>query len=338
MGKALAAALLLATTTIPAPALAAGTQAAPLPVGRCINTGNMLETRPQESGWGGKKLNAEDFRRIKAAGFATVRIPVNWLVHSQEGAPHTIDPAWLKRVSEVVDAGLASGLNVILNSHYFEPVHDTPTEGAPRLAATWRQIAAHFADRSERQLWFEIENEPHGKLTNANLLETLSPSLAAIRATNPTRPVVIGGENWSGIDSLATLELPDDPNVHPTFHYYEPFDFTHQGAGWVNPTFPLGRNYGSDADKARLAADVAKLNAYIARTGKTPFMGETGAFDSMPLDQRIAYHSAIRDGFAATGIGICAWGYTNTFPFWDQKEKRWLPGLLKAFGLPGTDK
>src|SRR3546814_12632681 len=67
-------------------------------------------------------------------------------------------------------------------------------------------------------------------LTNANLLATLAPALAAIRATNPTRAVVIGGENWTGIDSLATLDLPDDPNAYPTFHYYDTFAFTRQGA------------------------------------------------------------------------------------------------------------
>jgi endoglucanase len=31
--------------------------------------------------------------------------------------------------------------------------------------------------------------------------------------------VIVGGQNWSGIDSLATLQLPDDPYVVPTFHY-----------------------------------------------------------------------------------------------------------------------
>ena len=61
-----------------------------------------------------------------------------------------------------------------------------------------------------------------------------------VRASNPTRPVVIGGEFWSGIDSLATLPLPDDPYLVATFHYYEPFAFTHQGAPWITPLLPTG--------------------------------------------------------------------------------------------------
>jgi endoglucanase len=308
--------------------------AEPLPVGACINMGNHLEPE-RESGWGGKRIEAADFARIRAAEFETVRIPVRWS-NKARGPGHTIDPTWLARVTEVVDQALAADLNVILNDHNFNALHERPDANRDKLAAIWRQVAAHFADRPAARLWFEIQNEPHDALTNHNLLAILAPSLAAIRATNPDRPVVIGGGNWSGIDSLATLQLPDDPNVHPTFHYYEPFDFTHQGATWAGPVPKANtRDYGTPADAARLAADVAKLEAYVARTGRTPFMGETGAYDGgTSLAERIEYHAAVREAFAPSGIGMCAWAYANTFPFWDREKGQWLPGLRTAFGLP----
>jgi endoglucanase len=166
-------------------------------------------------------------------------------------------------------------------------------------------------------------------------MATLQPALAAIRKSNPHRPVVIGGENWSGIDSLAVLDLPEDQAVYPTFHYYEPFDFTHQGARWVKPSPPkLGRVYGTPADAQRLVDDTAKIKAYVARTGLVPFMGESGAFDAyIPLDQRVQYTRAVHDAFTPIGIGICGWAYTNTFPYYDHKAGRWLPGMRAAAGL-----
>ena len=329
MRTAILAGLLLAGAASPALA-----HQRPLPVGTCLNAGNHLEFE-QENQFGGKLLGADDFARMRAAGFATVRIPVRWS-HRLGAAPdYPIDPAWLARVTEVIDAALAADLNVILDSHNFEGLTSDPAATAPVLEQVWRQVAAHFADRSDR-LWFELANEPNDALGNANLVATLAPSLAAIRASNPDRAVIIGGGDWSSVESLATLDLPDDPNVHPTFHYYEPFDFTHQGAEWAGPPVPAHtRRYGGAEDAERLLRDRAKVRAYTQRTGLVPFIGETGAFDqTTQLSDRIAYHTAVTRNFAPEVAGICAWAYTNTFHFWDQRTQAWIPGLRAAMGLP----
>src|SRR3546814_19968595 len=65
----LSAALLLAVP-------AAAEEAKGLPVGACINMGNSLETMVESQD--GKRIDAADFARIRAAGFTTVRIPVRW--------------------------------------------------------------------------------------------------------------------------------------------------------------------------------------------------------------------------------------------------------------------
>jgi endoglucanase len=305
-----------------------------LPVGRCVNMGNSLEA-PSEGEWGGKKIDAADFKRIADAGFNSIRLPVRWSSRTGKKPPYTIDPAFMKRVKQAVGEARAAGLNVILNSHHFDELHKDPSDAhIARLAAMWRQIAAEFASQPEAHLWFEIENEPHDKFNDSNLLKVLSPALAEIRKTNPTRAVIIGGEFWSGINSLKTLKLPDDPNIVPTFHYYDPFDFTHQGATWVDPSPPTGRTFGSEKDVMALVADVKKVRDYIKRTGKTPFMGEFGAYEKIPVEERVVYQRTVRVAFDTIGIGMCAWGYTNTFPLWDQKTQAWVPGMLDAMGLP----
>lgn len=334
-----AGAALLAQALLPAP-LAAGemAEAATLPVGTCVNMGNSLEP-PQESAWGGAPITAEDFARIKAAGFDTIRLPVRWHNKSMSQPPYTIDPEWMERVAQVVDQALAAGLNVILNSHHFDPIYEDPAGVSAWHGGVWAQIAKRFEGYPQDTLWFELENEPHNKFDNSNLIETLRPAYEAVRALHPTRPVIYGGGDWSGIDSLATLPLPADDNVYPTFHYYEPFDYTHQGADWVKPKPPEpGRAYGTSADKERLQADLAKIEAYVARTGKLPFMGETGAYDlHSATPERARYHRAITETFGQTGMGICVWAYSNTYPFWDQKSGQWLPGLRAAIGLEEPD-
>lgn len=343
MNRKLFAALLPAAAMTLAPISALAAQAAravtpPLPVGTCINMGNTLEP-PTEGAWGGKPARKADFARIKAAGFDTVRIPVRWHNKSSDKAPYTIDPEWMKRVQEIVDWALAEDLNVILNSHHFDPIHDDPLAIAAWHGGVWKQIAQTFKGYPEDTLWFELENEPHKNFNHSNLLATLAPSLAEVRKLHPTRAVIIGGENWSGIKSLETLPLPEDPNIHPTFHYYDPFTYTHQGAEWTAPDMPpVGRDFPTTEDAAQLARDVASIQSYVARTGKTPFMGEVGAFDRhIPLADRVRYHRMITDAFAPTGIGICVWAYSNTFPFYDADKDRWLPGMRGALGLKEQD-
>jgi endoglucanase len=304
-----------------------------LPVGRCVNMGNHLEA-PKEGAWGGRLIADDDFEIIAKAGFNTIRLPVRWSTHAAKKAPYTIDKVFMARIKHFVGRARAAGLNVILNSHHFDEIHENPAKHAPKLAGMWRQIATTFAREPNEHVWFEIENEPHNKFDHTNLLKTLNPALAAIRATNPVRPVIIGGEFWSGIDSLATLPLPNDPHIVPTFHYYEPFDFTHQGAGWVNPSPAMGRVYGTDADIERLVKDVKKVRDYIKRTGKTPFMGEFGAHSTIPQAERVTYQRTMRVAFDNLKIGMCAWGFTNTFPLYDSAKKEWVPGMRAAMGLP----
>jgi endoglucanase len=305
-----------------------------LPVGRCVNMGNHLEA-PTEGAWGGRKIADDDFLIIAKAGFNTVRLPVRWSTHVGATPLYPIDPAYMERVKHVVALARAAGLNVILNSHHFEEIHSDPSEAnIAQLAAMWAQIAATFAQYPTANVWFEIENEPHDKFNDSNLLKVLTPALLEIRKTNPDRPVIIGGEFWSGINSLKSLVLPDDPNIIPTFHYYDPFEFTHQGATWVNLSPKMGRKFGIDRDMANLKADVQKVRDYITRTGKTPFMGEFGANSPIPLYERVKYQMTVQRAFSEINIGMCAWGFTNTFPLYDSDKKQWLPGMRTAMGLP----
>ena len=299
-------------------------------LGACVNLGNHLETRRE--GANGRALVDQDFPDIAAKGFKTVRLPANFSVN-QGGAPDfKVNPAFMDRVEHVVDKARAAGLRVILDTHHFDAIMKDPAAHTAQLTATWKQIAARFKDK-DQGLWFEILNEPMGKMDNKNLMSVLAPSLAEIRKTNPTRPVVIGGEFWSNISSLPTMPIVDDPYIVYTFHYYLPFEFTHQGARWNDPVPPMGAKFGSQKDMDALAADVKKAQAFIARTGKPLFIGETGAYESIPLAERAPYYKAIHDAFDAAGIDPCIWAYVNSFPVRDAKTGQWHDSILRAIGL-----
>ena len=313
------------------PAPPAHARIGPTPnLGKCVNLANTLEP-PNEGDWGPAFRDA-DARIIRDAGFATVRVPINFLGHALAKPPYTLDARFMARARQVIDTLRAAGLNVIVDQHNNDDLSAAPDLNRDRSAGVWRQVAAALRDEPAN-VWFELLNEPHGKLTNANLLTTLTPSLAAIRETNPSRVVILGGQNWSGVDSLATLALPDDPYVVPTFHYYDPFEFTHQGASFVHPAPPpMGRPFGGPADAAQLQQALAKVRAFEDRTGRVPFVGEYGAIEKIPLPERTLYYHTVTSAFASMGLASCAWGYRNAFPLW--KDGRWLPGLVEGIAAP----
>lgn len=305
-----------------------------LPVGKCVNMGNQLDA-PNEGDWGRAIVDA-DFTIIKAAGFDTVRLPVRWSNHAATSAPYTIDAIFMARVQHVVDTARAAGLNVILDVHHYDALYANPSAEAARFAALWQQIGAAFASAPVASLWFELLNEPNGALDDSNLRSILDPALAAVRATNPTRPVIIGGQNWSNVASLTTLQLPNDPYVVATVHIYDPFDFTHQGATWITPTPPLGRTFGTASDYSQLDTNLLSLQAYMQRTGRSVFVGEYGANDdpAIPLEQRVLYYTTMSRAYASVGVQSCAWAYTNTFRLRDGNA--WLQGMIEGIATTTT--
>jgi len=107
-----------------------------------------------------------------------------------------------------------------------------PWSNKDRFIGIWKQVAEHYKDHPSNVL-FELLNEPNDQLNAALWNEYLVEALATVRETNPTRAVVIGPIQWNAYDWLSTLDVPNDEHLIVTFHYYLPFEFTHQGAEFV---------------------------------------------------------------------------------------------------------
>jgi endoglucanase len=124
-------------------------------------------------------------------------------------------------------------LAVILDLHEFHALGKDPAGNKEKLLAFWRQMAAHFKMRPTAS-YFEVLNEPFDKLTPELWNEYFAEALALIRQTNPTRTVIVGPGHWNAISHLEKLKLPEnDRHLIVTVHFYEPFNFTHQGTSWT---------------------------------------------------------------------------------------------------------
>lgn len=287
------------------------------PVERCMNLGAALEA-PEEGDWGYTILRA-DIDRIAAAGFDTIRLPVR-LDTRWDGA--RLDPAFLARVDEVIGWARAAGLRTILDLHHFDAFMDDPDAMTPTLVAIWDALGAHFADAPD-DLIFELLNEPRAPVDTARMGEVNATIIARLRPAHPTRWIVTGGAGWNAPAELDRLPPPVPYEVR-TFHYYDPYPFTHQQAPYLDDPPPPDR-WGSDFDRAQVAAD---FGAFATLEGPL-FLGEFGTYAAGPDADRAAWTEAVRRAAESEGIPWCYWSFSQgDIPGFAAVDAagNWLPG------------
>jgi len=315
------------------PPTAKPTYTTPFPVQRCMNMGNALEAS-NEGDWG-YTITAQDLRTVAAAGFDTVRIPIRWDAHTAHRAPYAIDAPFMARVKTVVRDAQSAGLGVIIDVHHYDNLMARPAREQARFLAIWDQIARNFASAPDT-VYFEVLNEPTLQLSSAQVNALYAKVLPIIRASNPNRKVILGGNSWNSIESLDAVIWPlhankKDANLVATFHDYGPHAFTHQGAQWSKPVLPLGRQWGGRSDMAELADTYQIAKNFQARTGLPVFVGEFGVIDKVPVSERFAWTKIRRKTMEAHGFSWCAWDFAGAFKTYDTNTGRWLPGAQDAF-------
>ncbi|MGC2636680.1 MAG: glycoside hydrolase family 5 protein [Acidobacteriaceae bacterium] len=201
------------------------------------------------SGWFGQAQNddyspqhletyttAEDIALIEAMGFDHCRVSIDAgpLVAWQWAGTET---PFMTDLDRAVRTMLEHHLSVIIDIH---PSSEYKAElfqgsaGVARFTALWRALAAHFAPFDPEHVFFEIMNEP--EQNDPYRWQGIEAAVAeAIRQGAPQNTIIAAGAHWSGLGDLLVLEPLADSNVIYTFHDYEPFAFTHQGATWTSP-------------------------------------------------------------------------------------------------------
>jgi len=298
-------------------------------IGRGINLGNALEA-PNEGDWG-VVLKAEYFTLIKNAGFNSVRIPIRWSAHAQADSPFTIDSNFLQRVDWAIQQAFNNQLIAIINIHHYNELFVQPQNHKQRFLAIWKQLSEHYQNYSQK-LVFEILNEPHDQLTPELWNDYLAEALHIIRQKNPNRAVIVGTANWGGVDALQKLNLPEDEYLILTFHYYQPFHFTHQGAEWVEGSNAwLGTKWLGSAEEVKAIQHDFDLVGQWATTHQIPvFMGEFGAYSKADMASRVRWTSTVARQAEQRDFSWAYWEFCSGFGVFDPVNNVWHSELLKA--------
>ena len=288
------------------------------------------------------RYTEQDFINVKSLGADVIRLPVK--MHSMTGsAPnYTLDPLLLKFLDTAVNWAEKYGIYLIIDNHSFDPVKPTSSDIDKILVPVWSQIARRYKDRSNF-IVYEILNEPHG-IDDKRWGEIQGLAIQAIRREDKKHSIIVGGTEFNSLNKLTSIPSYEDSNLIYTFHFYDPYLFTHQGASWGDPPvltnlagvpFPpniarmpkihadlkgtwiessLTHSYTADALPRTLSQTLDRAVKFSLERNVPVFCGEFGVYmiNSNPED-RIKWYSYVTSALDNRGISRTSWDYYGGF-------------------------
>ena len=194
---------------------------------------------------------------------------------------------------------------------------------------------------------FEILNEPHFDFTDARWRSVYEQALSEIRQTNPDRIVIVGGIDWNSVNGLRRLRLPEtDHNLIGSFHYYEPFPFTHQGAEWVAGSAQwLGTTWdGTEKERRAVQSALATAQNWSQRYNRPVFVSEFGAYSQADMGSRARWTQFVAAEAKRQRFSRGYWEFGAGFGVMHLATNQWISPLYDALaprsllnldGVPG---
>jgi endoglucanase len=287
------------------------------------------------------RYTKKDFINIKSLGCDVIRLPMDLTAMTNGSPDYVIDPLFYMILDSAVTWAEDLQIHLILDNHTMDPGTNTDPAIGIMLQKIWVQMAEHYKDRSA-YICYELRNEPHGITTAA--WSTIQINLInAIRAIDTKHTIVVGASGWNTYSEMSKLPVFADTNLIYTFHFYDPFLFTHQGATWTSPSmgplagvpFPydmaampacptalkgtwiegsLSTSYKTDGTVTRVKQLIDQAVTFKNTRNVKVFCGEFGVYDlNSDTTQRVFWYETVRNYLEEKGISWTIWDYHGGF-------------------------
>ena len=299
-------------------------------------------------------IDQRDFALLKTLGFKSIRLPVAFKYFEQQKIPLN---NVLEQIDLVVDLCKKYDLKLVIDYHNGDLNDGNFLTETPKIINLWLILADRYKNVSANDLLFEIYNEPP-PINPQTWKDAAYNITTAIRKIDKKRTLIVGASNYNSIYELSRFVRLADENVIYTFHFYEPFFFTHQGAEWVGDQmattgvpFPYSaENFPALNAKAKNTwGETNYYNYKVEGTARALFdkltivkkwgdkyrvpilCGEYGVNNKYTdLDSRCRYIKAMRNTLKTLNIPGMLWDYNGTFSIFTGKPSlETLPDCMK---------
>lgn len=290
------------------------------------------------------KYTKQDFIRIKSLGCDVIRLPINLHFMTNGSPDYTIDPLFFDFLDQVVDWAEELQIHLLLDNHTFDLNADTQPSIEGILLKVWPQMAERYKNRSD-YIYYEVLNEPHG-ISTAVWCQIQLKVINAIRAIDTKHTIIVGASGFNSYNELKNMPVYTDKNLIYTFHFYDPFMFTHQGASWTTgmvdvanvpfpyvasrmPAVPASakgtwvesslNNYKNDGTVAKVKQLVDIAVSFKNSRNVNIFCGEFGVYiPNSPHADRVYWYDVVRRYLEEKGISWTIWDYQGGFGLFEK--------------------
>jgi endoglucanase len=301
-----------------------------------------------------KQVN-DKLKDIARKGFRAVRLPVAF-DHFAVDNDTQLSSEILQKLHQIYARCLQLNLKLILVYHYGRLRNDNLYVENDRIIRMWKQVMQSMRSYPTDQLVYELYNEP---TTDMDIWKSAATTLVReLRKEDQNRIFIIGGANYNGINELLHMgKLPvDDGKIIYTFHFYEPYIFTHQGADWTpektyltgfpypyneksmpkppaeNDYSPLAKDYwryNKEATGYYLQNRIQQISAQAKKLNLPLICTETGVINFADIESKSNYLSDITSVMNEMDIPVVLWDYDDKFSIIQHKKiiralKKWL--------------
>ncbi|MBQ9945565.1 MAG: glycoside hydrolase family 5 protein [Clostridia bacterium] len=277
-------------------------------------------------------MEKETFENVRNKGFDFIRLPVNfgWMLDFDG----RLNESAMRNLDTVLKLALESDLTVLLDLHGWSDFTENPdAQNIERLISIWEHVAERYADYSKK-LCFEILNEPNNdsdKLSDIKWNYIQLSTVAAIRKIDDDRTVVLSPMNWNSAHKLSSMLVNrSDKNIVIDVHNYEPMNFTHQGAEWLDGAYKEKIPFSKDMlDIFEQALTVAE--EYQKKTGIKVIVGEFGVYEKQVSEEDVSqFLSGAVKLMKKHNLSWAYWEYNAGFGAFDYAKKEWKPFVANA--------
>lgn len=287
-------------------------------------------------------ISENDIKRISSWGLDHVRLPIDCeAIETEDGILKEdgfgyIDSCieWCKKYGMRMILDIHKTAGYTFNNAFGEENSLFKNEKLQnRFMGIWSELARRYA-KDKDTVVFELLNEVVENENSEPWNILARRAIETIRKYASETQIIIGGIEWNSVRAVALLDEPYDKNVIYTFHFYEPFAFTHQNAGWVPETKGLHIEYPSTVEAyINAAKTIGEKAAFIFKNEVKEmgpalleqliiqavnvaeercaalYCGEYGVIDQAPAESTLRWYQDMHHLFEKYHIGRAAWSY-----------------------------